>query len=543
MRRQAPASYSPSPPRRVSALNPGKKGLLASRTGHEDARTRAEADDLNAVQPTTRVMGDPNAVSTSDAAGRRRRRGWLVRRMLLLADVVGLVLAFLVTEVVIGLTGWPVNYPFEISLFAVTLPTWIVVAKIYGLYERDDERTGHSTVEDAVDVFHLVTVGAWVLFFGAWLTGLANAPLRKLGLFWALAIILIMLSRSLARALCKRSLTYLQNTVIVGAGDVGQLVARKLMQHREYGIRLVGFVDGQPKDLRGDLLGVEFLGSAGDLPEIVRRHEIDRVVIAFSNDPAEEMLAMVRGLRDLDVQIDIVPRLYEVVGPSVAIHTVESLPLIGLPPVKLSRSSRMLKRSIDLAGASLILLLTAPFFAYIALRIKLDSRGPVFFRQTRLGKDMREFTALKFRTMRVDADDSLHRDYIKRIMDSNAELEPNGIYKLERGDAVTPFGRWLRKTSLDELPQLVNIVRGDMSLVGPRPCIPYEVEHFAPHHFERFLVPAGLTGLWQVSARAHSTFGEALDMDVAYARGWSLGLDLLLLFRTPLQVFRQRETA
>jgi lipopolysaccharide/colanic/teichoic acid biosynthesis glycosyltransferase len=115
-----------------------------------------------------------------------------------------------------------------------------------------------------------------------------------------------------------------------------------------------------------------------------------------------------------------------------------------------------------------------------------------------------------------------------------------GIYKLDRSDAITDFGRWLRKTSLDELPQLINVLRGDMSLVGPRPCIPYETENFAPHHLERFQMPQGLTGLWQVTARANSTYGEALDMDVAYVRGWSLGLDLRLLLRTPLQVLRQR---
>jgi lipopolysaccharide/colanic/teichoic acid biosynthesis glycosyltransferase len=128
-------------------------------------------------------------------------------------------------------------------------------------------------------------------------------------------------------------------------------------------------------------------------------------------------------------------------------------------------------------------------------------------------------------------------------MNAGAALGSNGLYKLDRSSAITPFGRWLRKTSLDELPQLLNVLRGEMSLVGPRPCIPYEIEHFAPHQFERFLVPAGLTGLWQVTARANSSFGEALEMDVAYVRGWSLGLDLRLLLRTPLQLFRQRVTA
>ena len=151
---------------------------------------------------------------------------------------------------------------------------------------------------------------------------------------------------------------------------------------------------------------------------------------------------------------------------------------------------------------------------------------------------MEEFTTLKFRTMRVDTDDSAHREYIRQTMSADAAVGSNGLYKLDQDDRVTPFGRWLRKTSLDELPQLINVFRGDMSLVGPRPCIPYEVESFEPHHFERFLVPQGLTGLWQVTARARSTFGEALELDVAYARGWSLGLDLVLLCKTPFQLLR-----
>ena len=156
--------------------------------------------------------------------------------------------------------------------------------------------------------------------------------------------------------------------------------------------------------------------------------------------------------------------------------------------------------------------------------------------------NMEEFEPFKFRTMYVDADDSTHREFIRASMDRTMAAGNGGLYKLERRDAITPFGRWLRQTSLDELPQLINVLRGDMSLVGPRPCIPYEVESFEPHHFDRFLVPAGITGLWQVTARAHSTFGEALEMDVAYARGWSLGLDLRLLCRTPLAILRQGAT-
>jgi lipopolysaccharide/colanic/teichoic acid biosynthesis glycosyltransferase len=150
---------------------------------------------------------------------------------------------------------------------------------------------------------------------------------------------------------------------------------------------------------------------------------------------------------------------------------------------------------------------------------------------------------LKFRTMRTGTDDAPHQEYIRSVADPRTVPAGNGLYKLDRAGDVTAVGRWLRKTSLDELPQLLNVVRGDMSLVGPRPCIPYEVEHFAPHHFARFEVPSGITGLWQVTARSRTTFAEALDLDVQYARGWTLGLDVLLLLRTARQLVRLRAAA
>jgi lipopolysaccharide/colanic/teichoic acid biosynthesis glycosyltransferase len=153
---------------------------------------------------------------------------------------------------------------------------------------------------------------------------------------------------------------------------------------------------------------------------------------------------------------------------------------------------------------------------------------------------MKEFTVLKFRTMHVSTDTEAHREYIRRSMSITAGAERNGLFKLDRSADVTKVGGWLRKTSLDELPQLINVLKGDMSLVGPRPCIPYEAENFEPHHLERFLVPQGITGLWQVAARANSTYLEALDLDVAYVRDWSLGLDLRLMLRTPIQILRQR---
>lgn len=464
--------------------------------------------------------------------------------MLLAADVLGLLAAFLVTQLVLAdfTRGVDPRIVDLFLIFLVSLPIWALAAKVYGLYDRDEERTDHSTADDVSGVFHLVTVLVWLLYAGAWLSGVTTPQLTKTVLFWALAITFIAGARIVGRSLVRRSAAYVQNAVIVGAGDVGQLVGRKYIQHPEYGIRLVGLVDDGPRDVRDELAGTPVYPTA-DLLDVVRRYDVDRVVVAFADVSNARMLELFRELRALDLQIDVVPRLYEVLTPKMDVHSVEGIPLIGLSPAGISRSSRVMKRTLDIVLSGAILLLTAPLFAFAAWRIRHDSPGPVYFRQTRLGEGGREFAMLKFRTMVVGTDDVVHREYIRSIMDKGAAPVAGGLYKLEREDVITPSGRWLRRASLDELPNLINVIRGEMSLVGPRPCLAYETEYFDPHHFERFLVPAGITGLWQVTARARTTFAEALDMDVAYARGWSFGLDLKILARTPLVVFRKRGAA
>ena len=470
---------------------------------------------------------------------RRRSRARLVRRLLLLADIVGLIAAFAVTEAVRPGRGG--SFGSEVArlfvAFVVSLPAWVVAASLYGLYDHDEERTDHSTTDDVVGVFHLVTVGVWILFAGAWLTGWTTPQLRNTMLFWLLAIAFITTARALARAVARRSANYVQNAVIVGAGEVAQLIGRKYLLHPEYGIHLLGLVDDDPLSLRDELSEVP-VWPMSDLVEIVREKRVDRVLVAFSGAPDAVTLALVHDVRKLDVQVDIVPRLFEVMPPNVEVHSVEGIALLGLRPVRIGGAARFVKRTIDLAGAVALLIATAPLFAVIAWRIKRGSPGPILFRQTRLGREMREFTALKFRTMTDERHDEEHREYLATIMNSTATVGDNGLYKLERPASVTAVGHWLRRTSLDELPQLLNVIRGDMSLVGPRPCIPYETTLFQTHHFDRFAVPAGITGLWQVTARSRATFGEALDLDVAYARGWSLALDLKLLARTPIQIFR-----
>jgi exopolysaccharide biosynthesis polyprenyl glycosylphosphotransferase len=419
---------------------------------------------------------------------------------------------------------------------------WLLLAKLQGLYERDEERTDHSTIDEFAGVLVIVTLGTWFFEALSWVTGLASPQFGRLVAFWVLAIGFVTTARAVARTLTRRSPAYSMRTLVVGAGAIGQLVARKIGQHPEYRLDLVGFVDAEPLESRAETREVATLGELEDLQSLVAEHRIDRVIVAFSNEPDSETMNVVRSLRDGDVIVDVVPRLFDVIGPRASMHSIEGMPLVCVPPARLSRSSFVLKRVVDIAVAASGLLVLLPLFIYAAIRIKLDSPGPVFFRQERLGLDMKPFTCLKFRTMKVDTDPEEHRAYVESIASSSASVNGNGMYKLNRDNAVTPFGRWLRKTSLDELPQLINVLRGDMSIVGPRPCISYELEFFRSHHVERFLVPQGITGLWQVSARANSTFGEALDMDVAYVRGWSFGLDLRLLFRTPFALLRQRRS-
>ena len=466
-----------------------------------------------------------------------------MRRALVAADALGITLAFVVSSVAFGTTsGDRIGPSGEMLLFVATLPMWLALAKLQGLYERDEERADHSTVDEFAGALVIVTLGTWLFQALSWISGLASPQFGRLVAFWLLAIGLLTTGRAVARTLTRRSDAYAMRTVVVGAGEIGQLVARKIGQHPEYGLDLIGFVDAEPLESRVETRDVSTLGGLEELKALVSEKQVDRIIVAFSNEPDTETMDVVRSLRDRDVIVDVVPRLFELIGPRASMHVLEGMPLVCVPPARLSRSSFVMKRAVDVVVASVSLVAAAPLFAYAALRVKLDSPGPVFFRQERLGLDMRPFTCLKFRTMRVDTDQEAHRAYIESISTSAATMNGNGMYKLDRESAVTTFGRWLRKTSLDELPQLINVVRGEMSLVGPRPCIPYEVEYFQPHHVERFLVPQGITGLWQVSARANSTFVEALDMDVGYVRGWSLGLDLRLLFRTPFALLRQRRS-
>jgi exopolysaccharide biosynthesis polyprenyl glycosylphosphotransferase len=460
--------------------------------------------------------------------------------MLALADVIGLTLAFAFSLLAFGGEGSSnvVSDGMELLIFILTVPMWLVAARLYGLYDSDEERTDHSTADDLLGVFHLVTVGSWVFFIGAQITGLADPPLERQIAFWISAVLLVTTARAIARAICRRTVAYLQNTIIVGAGDVGQLVAHKFGQHPEYGINLVGFVDANPRDARPSLGTLRVLGTPDQLPELVRVLDVERVVVAFSGDSHEELLDLVRSVKDMEVQVDIVPRLFEVLGTNVGIHTAEGLPLIGLPPLRLSRSAKCAKRAFDLAFSSLCLIPLAPLLAVAAVAIKLDSPGPVFFRQVRRGAGETEFRIFKFRTMSADAEERK-----AEVASLNKHLGEGGdprMFKIDDDPRLTRVGRFLRRYSLDELPQLLNVLRGEMSLVGPRPLILDEDQHVIDWRRRRLNLKPGITGLWQVLGRDDIPFEEMVKLDYLYVTTWSLMNDIKLILRTIPVLFRPR---
>ncbi len=495
-----------------------------------DARVTAPHTGLPVTPPGPDVVRAPP------------RDGGGLRRFVLVSDAIALGAAFLLSGVVASsVEGHSAFHPLELAVFAATLPAWLVGARMNGLYRLDERRASGGGVEEWVIIGRLMVIATWAMLAITWVARGEQPGTARLVVFAALAVTFAATGREASRTLARRRRTYSQNVVIVGAGEVGQLVARKLLHHPEYGLSLVGFVDAPPRRWRRDVQDVPLLGPVDDLVAIVRRLSVNRVIVAFSERTDNDLLAQVRPLAGINVHVDVVPRMFEIIGPSHGLPDVEGIPLLSISPRTPSALSLRLKRLIDIVGASIGLVVAAPVFLWAAWRIPRETPGPVFYRQTRLGADMREFTMLKFRTMRVGADTAPHQEFLERTMSGEEPVSPDGMYKLDRTDVITPTGRWLRKTSLDELPQLLNVLGGTMSLVGPRPCLAYETEHFAPHHYERFMTPAGITGLWQVTARAHASFAEALEMDVAYVRSWSLGLDVSLLLRTPLGVLRQRK--
>ena len=461
-----------------------------------------------------------------------------MRRLLLVADVIGLMSAFLLALAVGPATpvADQVNVWWEVALFVASLPLWVFLARAYSLYDRDEERSDHSTVDDIFGVFQVVTIGTWSFLAITHLAGLPHPTLPRLVIFWLTAVLLVPLVRAAIRIVGRRHPAYIQNVIIVGSGEVAELLDCKIRQHPEYRLNVVGFVDSGGDASSNGTGELELIGATNDLPALVRAHSAHRVVVAFSDDSDEQTLEVIRELQDCKVQIDIVPRLFEVLGTNAQLHTIEGVPLVGLPAPRLSESARFLKRTLDLVGATAGLILLAPVFAIVAAWIKLDSRGPVFFRQVRMGAGEQPFRVFKFRTM-VDDAELLKSEVAHLNMHVNDDPR---MFKVPDDPRVTRVGGFLRRTRMDELPQLFNVIRGEMSLVGPRPLILDEDQYVVRWARCRLKLKPGMTGLWQVLGASDIPFDEMTKLDYLYVTNWSLREDLRLIMLTLPALARAR---
>lgn len=457
------------------------------------------------------------------------RRGWLVRRLLLAADLVGLVAAFLIAELVTANTSTGrFDVLMETILFAATLPCWALIARMYGLYSQDDQRTNHVTTDEVANVFNMVTVCTWLFFAFSWLSGAAQPDVQKLLVFWALAVVLVPLARTLGRGIARTRRSFIQNTIIVGAGQVGQTIGQKLLRHPEYGVNVVGFVDATPNKEHLRVTPLPLLGQVDDLERIVQAFDVERVIFAFPRGSHDRILGAIRSLKDAFIQVDIVPRFFELAGPTTGISAIEGVPVLCLPPRGLGTSARLLKRTMDIILSTFALFVLSPLLCLVALLIKLDSPGPVLFRQRRVGAGGDEFEIVKFRTMVREADDQKARV-------AHLNEHANGdrrMFKIRDDPRVTRVGHVLRRLSIDELPQLFNVLEGTMSLVGPRPLIPSENEYVRDWARERLALRPGMTGLWQVLGRSEIPFDEMVRLDYIYVTNWSLWHDLRLMCGT-----------
>ncbi len=316
------------------------------------------------------------------------------------------------------------------------------------------------------------------------------------------------------------------NVLVIGAGEVGRGVIRTLLARPDLGLNAIGYLhDGRGENNLGSGR-IPHLGDWSRLKTVISKNrEVDQVFIALPADQHDQTLKLVRQCHDLGVRPQVVPDLFELSLSRVEFNNMAGIPVFSVRDLRISRWGLAVKRLIDLAICIAISPIFALVTAIIGAAIKLESPGPIFFAQKRIGKDGKPFTFYKFRSMVVDAED--------RRAQLEAMNEADGpIFKIREDPRLTRVGKFIRRLSLDELPQIWNVWRGDMSLVGPRPPLPSEVAKYQPWHRERLAVKGGMTGLWQTSGRSDLTFDEQCLLDIYYIENWSLPFDFRLIFQT-----------
>lgn len=450
-------------------------------------------------------------------------RDALTRPALRIADVFGLAVAGLATSLL--LPGTPLA---SLALVAVAALT---ITQLFGLYARDAVVMRAGMLDELPRLTQALTfAAALTVLVGPELFG---ASAQAITLTWAASCVAVPASRKTARAIVRRH-TGDERVLILGSGAIADLVATKIAKHPEFGLRVVGCLDADGDDRPMlEASGLPHLGGLADVERIVKEHAVHSVVIAFSAVPHEDLLDAIRRCKRLRLKISVVPRLFEVIGSRVEMHDIEGLTLLGLRGPVRSRGAMFAKRVMDVAGAASALLLLSPLLLVIAMLVKLTSAGPVFFRQERIGLRQRPFEMFKFRTMVADADAR------KAEVAHLNEVAGGPMFKITADPRVTSVGRFLRATSLDELPQFLNVVRGEMSIVGPRPLIREESDAVLGWHRTRLDLMPGLTGPWQVMGRQHVPFDEMVKMDYLYVAEWSFWNDVKLALRTAPVMIRR----
>lgn len=461
---------------------------------------------------------------------RRGREALWVRLLVIAGDLLLVNVAFILAywmRYILGLGG-EVEERFYMA-FGDYLPVQALIIAVLmtsfglaGLY-RSPLRASLSS--EAVRVLSATSVGMLLTLAIVFIyQGFGYS--RALFLFdWGLTVGFLWVARILRRivvALLRRRGIGVSRVMVIGGGPLGHMVMHVIATEPGLGYQLVGYL---PNDNRQQAGRFRSLGDISELETVLQNQHIDEVIIALPSEERHQVPSIMSSCQRYGLRPRIVPDLYEMSLTLVDVDDLRGLPLIGTKDVSIRGTNLFVKRAFDLAASLILLVLAVPLWLLIALAIKLDSQGPVLFRQVRLGKGGKPFIAYKFRSMKVGAEEEIAR--------LSALNEADGpIFKMKRDPRHTRVGRLLRRSSLDELPQLLNVIRGEMSLVGPRPPLPSEVEQYEPWHRKRLEVAPGMTGLWQVSGRSELPFDEMVLLDVYYVENWSLALDFTILLRT-----------
>lgn len=465
----------------------------------------------------------------------KRERGVpsrLLRLSLMAVDVVLINVAFYVAYWMRYVKEWggevdpafQVPYTQYVPVAVVLTALLLITLTIEGVYNK---RVGTSLFEELYAILNGTTTAVVLMIVIFYF----YRPYSYSRLIFAYVAVLSVALLSGAR-LVERFVRYqlrkrgigVVRLLIVGAGEKGRTLMRHIVAHPELGYQIVGFVDDDPQR-QHDIGRIKSLGDTSRLPQLVQELNVDEVIITLPWQYHRKIMRILDQCERENVRSRIVPDLFQLSLSHVYLDEIKGIPLIGTREPALQGWNFAVKRLMDITIASVLLVFFAPLMALIALLIKLDSPGPVLFKQVRVGRYGRLFTLYKFRSMRVGAEEEL-----SRLLPLNEADGP--LFKMRNDPRVTRVGRWLRRFSLDELPQLWNVLKGDMSLIGPRPALPHEVEQYEPWHRKRLEVPPGLTGLWQTSGRSDMPFDEMCLLDIYYAERWSPWLDAVIFFKT-----------